>query len=545
MAEAPPLHRTLTERFEELRTARALWESQWLEIGKLVLPRRLDYERGTSGTGTPRTQGQILTRNIFDPTASFASEQLSSFLGTQLINPQEDWFNLRFRDRRLADDLTAAVWLRQVKDLMMAELNAPDSSFHTAMSEAFLELVVFGTCHLSVTEGPGGRPVFIARPLVEMYVAENADGDVDTHYRKFDWTPRQIRQFFGDELPRPLADHIGRIPAAQHLTQHIPLLHCVYPRDDYEPGRAPKPWASVWLSLEPPAVIREGGFNENPFVTSRWTKTPGDVYGRSPAFTVMPDIRMLQAMAKVVISSAMYRAKKSVLVPDDGFIGGGVIDRMRPGGVIPYRASGRPDAIVPLDLADEPGIAFEMIQNRQQNVLRAFFVDVIRGISLRGDASPLKATEVIERRNEALQTLVPPLTRQQREVLSPVVGDRVYPMMARNRLLPPPPDNLRGIEFDVEFVAPAVIAARLGEAEKMVRALSQIALMAELDPTVIENIDRDGYARRIWQLNGLAPDLLTPDGTAQRVRGKQKAQQQAAALVAGGAEVAKAAGALR
>lgn len=546
---APPTFRDISGRFEDLRTTRANWEGSWREIGAFVMPRRLDYERGASGTGTPSTRGEFLTRRIFDPTASFAAEQLASFLGTQLINPQEDWVELRFRDENLTDDHAAAIWLRQVKRLIMAELNSPDSSFHTSMAEFFLELVTFGTAHLSVVESAAGRPVFVARPLTEMYIAENSDGDVDTHYRKFDWTPRQIKQFFGEAaLPEPLASLFSRMPAGEQLTKTMPLLHAVFPREDYDGSRRDPlnmPWASIWLCFEPSCVIRESGFHENPFVTSRWSKTPGDTYGRSPAFTVMPDIRMLQTMSKVVISAAMYRAKKAVLIPDDGFIGGGAFDNLRPGGVIPYRATGRPDMIAPLDLADEPGIGIELIQNRQENVLRAFFVDVIRGISLRGDASPLKATEVIERRNEALQALVPPLTRVQREALAPTVGDRVYPMMARNGLLPPPPEHLVNADFDVEFVAPAVLAARVGEAEKMVRALSQVALMAELDPVIIENIDRDAWTRRILALNGVSPDLLTPEGTAADVREQNQAKQEAAMMVAGGAEVAKAAGALR
>lgn len=549
MPELSTLFRDTLRTYEQLRTERANWEGSWREIGNLVLPRRLDYRRGLSGTGTPSTDGQLLTRQIFDPTASFAAEQLASFLGTQLINPQEDWIELRFRDERFADDQAAAVWLRQVKNLLMAELNSPDSSFHVAMSEAFLELVVFGTSHVSL-ESPLGRPVFVARPVAELYIAQNADGDVDTHYRKFDWTARQITQFFGEAaLPEKLLTLFAKMPAEERLTKPLPLLHAVYPREDFDPHRrdAPNmPWASIWLCLEPPCEIRVGGFRESPFVTSRWSKTPGDVYGRSPAFTVMPDIRVLQVMTKVVISAAQTRAKKPLLIPDDGFIGGGGVHRFVPGGLVPYRASGRPDAIVPLDLADEPGIGLDLIQHRQQNVLRAFFVDVIRGISLRGDASPLKATEVIERRNEALQTLVPPLTRVQREALAPLV-DRTYSMMRRNGLLPPPPETLvrTNAQFDIEFVAPAVLAARIGEAEKMVRALSQVALLAEFDPTIIENIDRDAWTRRTLRLNGISPDLLTPEGTAAAFREEQRAKADAAALIQGGAEVAKAAGALQ
>jgi hypothetical protein len=211
-----------------------------------------------------------------------------------------------------------------------------------------------------------------------------------------------------------------------------------------------------------------------------------------------------------------------------------------------YRATSRPDSrIIPLDLADDPALGIDFINYRAQNILRAFFVDVIRGISMRGDASPLKATEVIERRNEALQALVPPLTRTQREALAPTVGDRVFPMMFRNGLLPDPPGNFTDAEIEIDFVAPAVIAARIGEAEKMIRAFTDLALMAQLDPAVMRNIDADKWARRVVALRGVSPDLLAPETAAKEFRDQQERMAQEAQLVAEGAEVAKAVGALQ
>lgn len=535
----------IQSRFEELRTTRSLWEGQWSEIGRLVMPRRMDEARGFSDTGTPRTRGQILSHRIFDPTASFAAEQLASFLGTQLINPQERWFGLRFRDERLHDDQTAAVWLRTTENLLMAELNAPTSSFHPAMSEVFLDMVTFGSADLTITENRFGRPVFIARPLTEIYAAENAESDVDTIFRKYDWTARQVLQFFG-EVPEPLAKRIDRLEPAQRLTERIPMLHAVFPREDADPRSrlsTDLPWASVYLCLDPLTLISEGGFHDNPHVFTRWSKTPGDVYGRSPAFTVMPDIRMLQALSKVVIQAAQTRIKKPIMVPDDGFIGP---LNLIPGGMSVYRATSRPDSrIIPLDLADDPALGIDFIQYRAQNILRAFFVDVIRGISMRGDASPLKATEVIERRNEALQALVPPLTRAQREALAPII-DRTFNMMFRNGLLPDPPPTLQeGGAIEIDFVAPAVIAARIGEAEKMIRAFTDLALMAQLDPAIMKNINADKWARRVVALRGVAPDLLAPEGEAQDFRDRQERMAQEAQLVAEGAEVAKAVGALQ
>jgi hypothetical protein len=79
----------------------------------------------------------------------------------------------------------------------------------------------------------------------------------------------------------------------------------------------------------------------------------------------------------------------------------------------------------------------------------------------------------------------------------------------------------------------------------MVRAITDVALMAQLDPAVIENIDKDKWTRRIIALRGVSPDLLAPAGAAQEFReAQQQAQQQAQEMMMAG-EAAKAAGALQ
>jgi hypothetical protein len=112
----------------------------------------------------------------------------------------------------------------------------------------------------------------------------------------------------------------------QEFDKEVELLHCVYPRDDVDKGKKAAtmlPVASVYIDEKEKHVLAEGGFDEMPYMVSRWSKTVGEVFGRSPAMTALPDIKMLQEIMKTTIKAAQKIVDPPLLVPDDGVSGSG------------------------------------------------------------------------------------------------------------------------------------------------------------------------------------------------------------------------------
>ena len=80
----------------------------------------------------------------------------------------------------------------------------------------------------------------------------------------------------------------------------------VFPRKDndaYGGIKVKKAYASIWVLLKDKEIITEGGFDSFPYHTARWTKLAGETYGRSPAMTCLPDIRMVNMMSKTIIKA--------------------------------------------------------------------------------------------------------------------------------------------------------------------------------------------------------------------------------------------------
>ena len=138
--------------------------------------------------------------------------------------------------------------------------------------------------------------------LSRICIAENHRGVIDTVYRKFRYSARAAQQKWGDQLPQRILDCIEKEP-----DKKFEFIHAVQPNEEYEIGRlgtAGMKYSSYYVCVEEKCVVSEGGYHTFPSAVSRYVTAPEEVYGRSPAMTVLPDIRMINAMNKTTIRAA-------------------------------------------------------------------------------------------------------------------------------------------------------------------------------------------------------------------------------------------------
>jgi len=102
----------------------------------------------------------------------------------------------------------------------------------------------------------------------------------------------------------------------------------------------------------------------------------------------------------------------------------------------------------------------------------------------------MTATEWMGRQEEKLRLLGPNLGRIQSEFLSPLIKRR-FSMLLRSNQLPPPPLEIRGMAVDIDYVSPLARAQMAGEAQAVGRLYENLAAMAQLEPSIIDNVDHD------------------------------------------------------
>jgi hypothetical protein len=402
-------------------------------------------------------------------------------------------------------------WLEDTSQRMIRAFN--QSNFETEVHEMYVDLVVFGTGCMFV-EMEGDQLRFSTRHISEFYVQENQYGIVDTVFRKYQVPVRQVVQRFGYDN---ISDAI-RKKFEKRQDEDMEILHVVLPRLDRDPSKKDNknmPFASFYIDVESKALLSESGFEELPYIVPRFLKATGEVMGRSPAMTALPDVKMVNLMSKTIIQAAQKQIDPPLLVPDDGFI---LPVRTQPGGLNFYRAGSR-DTITPLNTGANINIGLAMEDQRRLAIRSAFYVDQL----LSGGAPNMTATEVIQRQEERMRVIGPVLGRLMNEMLRPMI-DRVFGLMLRNEMLSLPPEMLQGRDVDIEYVSPLARAQKSSSLNSTMKALEILLPLAQSLP-VGDHIDPDGLVRHITESLGVPKTTLRTQRQVNETR-QQRAQQE-------------------
>jgi hypothetical protein len=237
---------------------------------------------------------------------------------------------------------------------------------------------------------------FSTRHIGEIYISENNKGKIDTIFRKFKISARSaVTQFGANNVSSKLLGVANKNPF-----EEVELLHVVYPRDTFDPKKKDAKnmqYASVYIEIDSKEQISESGFNEFPYVVPRYLKASFEIYGRSPAMTALPDVKMLNEMCKTTIKAAQKQVDPPLLVPDDGFI---LPVKTMPSGLNFYR-SGTRDRIEPLNIGANNPLGLNMEEQRRNAIRDTFYVNQL----MMQNGPTMTATEVVQRNDYLVQFL--------------------------------------------------------------------------------------------------------------------------------------------
>ena len=515
------LTKTIMARFDRLKTGRQNWETHWQEVADYMQPRKADVTK-------TRSKGDKRTEQIFDSSPIQAVELLAASLHGMLTNPSTPWFSLRYKDEGLDSDDEAKLWLEGVTDTMYTAFNR--SNFQQEIFELYHDLITFGTAAMFIEEDQDDLLKFSTRHINEIYITENDKGRIDTVYRKFKITLRAAFQQFGENLSEEARNKVEKDPFDE-----IDILHAVYPRQDFDPTKKDKKnmeFESTYVEYKNGNELSVGGFMEFPFVVPRYLKASHEIYGRSPAMTALPDVKMLNEMSKTTIKAAQKQVDPPLLVPDDGFL---LPVRTVPGGLNFYR-SGTRDRIEPLNIGANNPLGLNMEEQRRTAIRNVFYVDQL----LLQQGPQMTATEVIQRNEEKMRLLGPVLGRLQSELLKPMI-DRCFAILLRNNQFAPAPEFLSGQDIEIEYVSPLAKAQKGTELSSITRAIEILGSLANVAP-VFDYINFDSLVKHIADLVGVPQKVLKLQSQVNAEREQAAQQQEQMAQMQQLQQVAKAGG---
>jgi len=211
------------------------------------------------------------------------------------------------------------------------------------------------------------------------------------------------------------------------------------------------------------------------------------------------------------------------MVPDDGFLGR---VNTTPGGINSYR-SGTKDHIFPLETKGNIGIGMEILEDARERIKKHYFIDQLQ----LKDGPQMTATEVNQRVDEHLRLLGPILGRLHFEYLGPMII-RILDIMKEAKELPEGmPEELEDSNLDVFFSSQIAKAQRMGDARTLATFMEVAAGMAQIDPSVLDNIDMDRLIEINAELYGVNQEIFRTTEEKKELResraqAQQDAQQQ-------------------
>lgn len=519
--QAPADPAALLARADYLKGRRAVFDSHWQEVADFILPSR-EFTR-TNQPGAKR-----LTR-IFNGTPCDAAKQLAGGLHGMLTSPALRWFQLRPQGMRgqngqFDDPVTA--WFEAATDRMYEEFNSPKAGFNASVHEVYLDLSGFGTSALFIGDaGPRG-PTFQAIPLKEMFIACNA-GRVDTAFRLFQLPARAIEAMWPKVQAKVVQEACDKEP-----DRLFDLVHAVLPRDEDERGGMP--FRSVYLLREGMEVLEAGGFREFPYCIPRWSKRSGEDYGDGPGMDALPDVKLLNKLEELNLRGLAKVVDPPLMAPHDGFLGP---ITTQPGGINYFQPGLSSDErISPMETGARPDLGLEYIQAIEARVQRTFYTTWMN-LPTRPN---MTATEVLQRRDEQLRLLGPMVSRLQEELLGPLI-ERVFSIMWRAQLFPPPPEELAGTQWEVEYLSPLALSQKASDADAVVRWASALGQLAQFDPSALDVLDSHAAGRFLGDRYGVSQTVMRSEREAQGMAQQRQQQQAQAAQIEGAQGMARAA----
>jgi hypothetical protein len=522
----------LRKRFRAIEAEGQKWIPAWRDLAKYH-----DQTRGRFDGDEPNRGKMIDHKTILDGKSTQASTIMASGMQSGMTSPSRPWFKIRVPDIALMKIQAVGMWCDEVTKLMLKVCD--QSNIYGVFYSMYKEIGIFGVAVALFLEDIDKVIRGKSFTIGEYYLGINAQGIVDTLGRKYKLQVNQMVEEFGYKNCSP---QVQGFYDTDHMDNWIEIIHLIEPNTSKVDGFVDQQnmaYRSVyWEPGQGVDLLAFRGFEERPFIAPRWdTVTTDTIYGYGPGWNALGNAKQLQ---KTQLDKLLAQEKShNPPMQKDASVEGHV--NLLPGGVTTTSSSLPNAGVRPAYQINSNLESFiELINSLHAAIDKDFFVDLFL-MMVNFDKSNMTATEVAERQQEKIMMMGPVLERLQNEMLDPFL-DRLFNILERNMLLPPPPEELQGMNLEAEYVSILAQAQRAIGVNAISRVIGFVGGLAPLKPDVVDVIDLDESIREVAALEGIPAKLVTSINVLNQQRAqRQQAEQmqQNLAMAATGAKATK------
>lgn len=521
------------QRVRSMEQERSSFDSQYKSLSKLFLPFRGRFHLGDNN------KGERKDKEILNNTPLIARRVLSAGIMSGVTSPSQKWFRLTTGDQNVDRAHDAAKWLFDVAEIMYRVFAM--SNLYNQLQSFYNEIGTFGTAAMGVYADDQNIIRFETQTVGQYAVGAGINGEIDSlSIRQKRQVVSIVKEFGKENCP----EKVLNMWENGQLTQEVEFIRLVEPNDDRaesSPFNFDKPYRSIsWIAgtkpNEEPLSVK--GFDEFPFMVTRWDIAPGDLYGTScPGMVALGDAKGLQLAEKDLLTAMDQIANPPTVASQE--LRRTVGDRgPEPGRT--YFADDVEQGIKSL-YDTQPNIngMAENVNRFEERVSDAFFKDLFLMLAGQQDES-MTATEVIARQEEKMLQLGPVLERMHNELLDPLIT-RAFHILQKKGFLPDPPESLIGQNLSVEYVSVMAQAQKLTGVKGLERLSTFAANMAAVDPKAAMTLDITEIIAKYAEAVGVDPDVLTSKEEVQEQIQSLRAAQTGQNVVESAQQAAEAA----
>ncbi len=371
------------------------------------------------------------------------------------------------------------------------------SNLTVEIHQCFLDLATIGTATLAFQEAPlGGSSAFrfSAVPASEMFVDGDGGGQIRRFYRRSQLTLGALCHQFGrSSIPTAIVES-RRGTARPLLRGH--RVQCRASRQ----ASSTMPCFPIAGPEGPPAgaALVEGWFETSPYISFRWVKGAGEIYGRSPVMTALPDIKTANKVVELILKNASIAVTGIWLADDDGVLNPANI-RLVPGSIIP-KAIGSA-GLTPLQAPGRFDVSELVLNDLRASIRHTLLVDRLAPVT----NGRMTATEILERSAEAARLLGAIYGRLQAELLTPLLLRAMGILRRRGEI---PPITVDGRLVEVDYRSPL---ARAQAREDVRNTMMWLDAAAKLGPEAQRMIDLGAATGWLARTLGVPSELVRHD----------------------------------
>lgn len=533
----------LERRLGQLVAQRQPSEDVWRDVFTYLAPERATnwYSDDISGASTAKAQ----RARLYDSTAIDSAEVLKSNFASGMTPENARWFGLDAGQR----GEEASAWMDGAAQFLFEHIHA--SGFSSAAYEGYSDLVPAGwfVMYIDQAKDSQGRDAagfnFEAWPLNQCYVASSKpQGKVDTIYRV--WNPT-VEQVVTEYTLDKVSEGVRKKFNDGLLSEKVEMVWAI------EPRRGPTglfaknlPFRSCHWERSCKHLVRESGYHEFPCAVPRWRLIPGTPYATGIGSNVLPDVKTLNDILKLELSSLDIAVGGMWKAVDDGVLNPKTI-RIGARKVVMMASM---DSMAPLETGADFNVSFSKADRLQTSIRKTLMADQLTPAN-----GPVRSATEIQQNMMLVRQLLGPILGRLQSEFPKVVVERCFGIAFRAGALEaelgPVPESLANADYTVTYISP------LSRSQKMEQVTAAQAYTANLleqatarqDPTVLDVVKWDEMNYEIGQDFGVPDKFLRgPVELAKKrqmdnqAREQAKAQQMQEQLLAqaGGAAIEKA-----